>query len=242
MSNALVAQLIQQGDAAIQTDIDEKNDAAATAVSKLFSLVNAGKLDVSVLDSLIAFAENPTSPTGTKAIGSGGVNSAETDAANVLMGTDKLSDGVKKALRKLLEGTLKVDDEGNPAVTSASDPKKLKDLEDENTKLNAALSSIGSAFPGVGIVNGDYTKFANDIEAKHKDIVKDESTKATQAEAAKHKATLPKSEVKKATDGLMSWVNLAEKPSMRNGRHWAFTDENFNGLKTGIEDLKNAAS
>lgn len=144
MSNALVDNLIQQGDASIQKTMDEKNDAAADAVARLFSLVNAGKLDVSILDNLIAFAENPTSLTGAKALGGSNSTSDEQAALNLLLNSGKLQDNVKKCLEKLVKGELQLDNDGNPITSSAApDPKVQQELTDLRKKVSEDKKVLG---------------------------------------------------------------------------------------------------
>lgn len=245
MTNALVSSLIQQGDASIQEEKDLKNDAAANAVARLFSLVNAGKLDVSVLDQLIAFADNPTSLAGPRALGSGNTASATPDeqgAIDTLMATDKLPDNIKKGLRKLLEGKLVVDSEGNPVATSAADPNKLKDLEDQNKKMRDGYAELGATFKGIGVVGNDYTKFAKDIADRHQETVKKESDKATKATEDKFKDSLPKTDVKQAAEDILAWLHQAKKPSLRTGNLWGLTQDDHNGLQSRAEDLKKSAS
>lgn len=243
MTNALVSSLIQQGDASIQEEKDLKNDAAANAVARLFSLVNAGKLDVSVLDQLIAFADNPTSLTGSKALGSGNTASATPDeqgAIDTLMATDKLPDNIKKGLRKLLEGKLVVDSEGNPVATSAADPNKLKDLEDQNKKMRDGYAELGATFKGIGLVGNDYVKFAKDIADRHQETVKKESEKAVKVTEDKFKDVVSKKDAKEVAENLEHFLGTAKKARMSDDQ--VLSRENYDAATSNVQHLKQIAS
>ena len=230
--STLVNSLIQQGDDSIKKTVDEKNDAAADAVARLFSLVNAGKLDVSVLDNLIAFAENPTAPTGAKALGAGSTD--EQEALQVLLNSNKLQDNVKKGLEKLIKGELQLDNDGNPVATSAAaDPKLQQEVTDLRTKTKTqgdVLNDIAATCKAT-ITGGDYSKLPNSV----KDFAKAEADKATKAESDKHKDTLPKADVKKAADDILAWVNEGKK-AMTGGMK--FSEDDYNGLKNRAEGLQ----
>lgn len=126
-------QMAEQGQTSLDDQMADKGGLAYLAVQRLFAQVKAGKIEVTVLDQLADWADNPSqgSPTSQQpaALGSstqGGSQPtpvdlseiSETDAYSVLQSSDQISNGVKAALRRILNprdpNPIGVDDDGTP--------------------------------------------------------------------------------------------------------------------------------
>lgn len=234
--SALVQQLVSDGDVSLKEEFDQKMDDASVKVARLFSLVNAGKLDISILDNLIAFAENPTAPTGTKALGGSSASSEENEAMNVLMASTVLPAGIKKAIAKLLDGTLKVDDEGAPLASPTVISQEQKDLEKKVRAMSDGFANISNKFGGVGLIDSDYVKFAKDVAGKHDELVKEATAKATTETEERFKDSIPKADLKSWADAFAAHNSATKK---RTGRGHILSDEEFDLLHQNAEDFRN---
>ena len=149
-TTSAAAFLIEGGNKLIEAKTKQKNSDAADAVMEIFALVAAGKLDISVLDRLIEFSENPVGFTNNNApaISAGTSNSeppataptfTDRSALEHLLNSPSISDGKKKALQKILADPtdtlyMEVHADGTPAI--------VKSLEGQvATKTREAASS-----------------------------------------------------------------------------------------------------
>lgn len=126
--------MAEQGQTALDDQMAEQGGLAYLAVERLFAQIKAGKVEASVLEQLADWADNPSrgltveqQPAALTSGAQGGnqpsgvdlTDISEQDAYSVLQGSSQISNGVKAALRRLLNprdpNTLAVEDDGTPA-------------------------------------------------------------------------------------------------------------------------------
>lgn len=144
--NGAAEALLDLGNEANDNEDTEQINAAALAVGKLFAKVKAGKLDASLLTSLADWATNPSqgSPSSQQQpaaleSNSGGIQPStpdlseitEQDALSILQGSAQISNGIKAALRRLLNPR-----DPNPiGVQGDGTPSEVADLRREIATL-----------------------------------------------------------------------------------------------------------
>lgn len=136
--NPAAQALISAGDEAREDETNESINAAAVAVGKLFSLVQAGKLEIGTLTQLVSWAEDPNSNApqqGQPAALGTGAPQAPTDIASALavLDSDPRFAPFADHLRAITAGTIQLDANGEDI--------RIADLHQEVRDKDAELSA-----------------------------------------------------------------------------------------------------
>ncbi len=238
--NSLVDSLIEAGEKDSHDRLGESMDTAAKAVGRVLAAVKNGKLDVSVLENLAQWAENPTQSvngTQSRSLGSGDGSS---DTVVQRFATIAKNDmGAANGLLEMFETLAKLPDEEQRKARALGALRIIE--EDIKVNKDGTPEEVARLRTQVTTIEGERDQAKKDLANE-----RDESVSGSLAAKLKNASTPPapadmvkKADLVSVVDGLGKTI-VGEKTSLGSTKVTGHDDvvKAFNGLANQVGGTK----